>query len=489
VGVGQKSVDFVHRGHYILWLMNVIEQLEASGEVLSPAVRAALEGLLSTIAQLQERVRDLEARLAQNSTNSSQPPSMDPPGVVHPPKKPTGRKAGGQPGHPGSHRPSLPPERVDEVVTHRPTECANCKASLAQREAEGVQVHQVVEFPPVRAQVTEHRMESVRCPQCGEVTRVELPCGVGSKQFGPRLVALSATLSSRYRLSWRETGDLLGHLLDVPAPSLGSLQAFAQEASKAMKGVYEEVAQGVRESQAAGVDETPWRLKGKKQWLWVAVTEAATLFHLGAGRGAEELRRFLGNAFAGVVNSDRWCAYQIYPKRQVCWAHLPRNFRKLGLRGGEAARFGARGQVVCRQVFRLWHQMVGGSLDRAQLKAAMEPVKARFRRLLERGVTAVDRKVAGLCRNVLKLWPSLWTFLDQPVEPTNNAAERALRPAVLWRKGCFGSQSKDGLRFAERMLTLNATCRQRQIHPLDFLARAISAHRSGSPAPALITPT
>jgi transposase len=469
--------------------MNALEQLEASGEELSPAVRAVIEALQATIAEQQERLRALEARLAQNSTNSSQPPSMDPPGVVRAQKKPTGRKPGGQPGHPGHHRKQLPPERVDEVVRHRPTECEHCRASLAGREAEAAQVHQVMELPPVRARVTEHRIEGVRCPQCGQLTRAQLPPEVGGKHFGPRLTALASTLSGRYRLSWRDTGDLLGHLLDVPAPSLGSLQAFAQEASRALEGVYEEVAQAVRQSQAAGVDETPWKLKGKKHWLWAAVTETATLFHLGPGRGAEELRRFLGSDFPGVVNSDRWCAYQIYPRRQVCWAHLPRNFRKLALRGGEAARFGARGQVVCRQVFALWHRRVGGSLDRGQLKAAMEPVRARFRRLLERGAASSDRRVAGLCRNVLKLWAALWTFLDEPVEPTNNAAERALRPAVLWRKGCFGNQSKAGLRFSERMLTLSATCRQLRISPLDFLACAISAGRAGMPAPSLLAYT
>jgi transposase len=466
--------------------MSIVEQLEASGEVLSPAVRAAIEGLEKTVAALQERVRELEALLAQNSTNSSRPPSSDPPGVVRPGKKPKGKKRGGQPGHRGHHRKQLPPERVDEVVTHRPAACGHCGSNLAGTEAEATRAHQVVELPPIRARVTEHRMECVRCVECGQVTRAELPREVGGKHFGPQLVALGSELIGRYRLSRRDAGDLLGHLLDVPAPALGSVEAFAQEASAALAPVYREVEEAVRRSEAAGVDETPWKLKGKKHWLWVAVTNAGTQFHLGASRGAGELRGFLGSAYAGVVNSDRWCAYQIYPRRQVCWAHLPRNFRKLGLRGGEAEPFAKRGEVLCARVFALWHRMVEGSLDRAQLKAAMEPVRKRFRRLLERGAASADRRVAGFCRNVLKLWSSLWTFLQEPVEPTNNAAERALRAAVLWRKGCFGSQSVAGLRFAERILTLNATCRQMRIQPLDFLARAISAWRAGTPAPTLL---
>jgi len=472
--------------------MPIIEQLEAAGEVLSPAVRVLLDqyeevaAMAARVPLLEERIRELEARLGQNSTNSSKPPSSDPPGVGRREKKPTGKKRGGQPGHRGHHRKLLPPERVDEVVVHRSEACRHCGHSLADAQAAKVaQVHQVVELPPIRARVTEHRMECLRCPQCAKVTRAKLPAEVGGKHFGPGVVTLGSQLVGRYRMSRRDTVDFLGRLLDVPAPSLGSTEAFTQEASAALLPAYETVRTEVRQSESAGVDETPWKLRGKKQWLWVAVSSGATLFHLGSGRGSGELRRFLGD-FAGVVSSDRWCAYQIYPRRQLCWAHLVRNFKKLALRGGKAVRFAQQGEAACARVFDLWHRMLEGDLDRAQFGREMEPIRARFQRLIQRGAASGDRKIAGFSRNVLKLWPSLWTFVEESVEPTNNAAERALRPAVLWRKGCFGSQSETGLRYAERILTLNATCRQQQIHPLDFLSLAISALRSGTPAPNLL---
>jgi transposase len=472
-----------------LWLMRIIEALEAAGEVLSPAVRAVLaqyEAMAAQVPLLEERIRELEARLGQNSTNSSQPPSSDPPGVVRRQKKPTGRKRGGQPGHQGHHRKRLPPERVDEVVVHRPEACRHCGHSLAGAlAAKAAQVHQVVELPPIRAWVTEHQMQCLRCPQCEKVTRARLPAEVGGKHFGPRVVALGSQLVGRYRMSRRDLVDCLGRLLDVPAPSLGSTEAFTQEASAALLPAYEAVRAQVRQSEAAGVDETPWKLRGKKQWLWVAVSRRATLFQLGSSRGSEELRHFLGD-FAGVVSSDRWCAYQIYPRRQLCWAHLKRNFKKLALRGGKAVRFAQRGEAECARVFDLWHRMLEGNLDRAQLGTEMEPIHARLERLIQRGAVSADRRIAGFCRNVLKLWPSLWTFVAEAIEPTNNAAERALRPAVLWRKSCFGSQSEAGLRYAERSLTLNATCRQQQIHPLDFLSLAIASLRSGTPAPSLL---
>jgi transposase len=467
--------------------MSIVEQLIAAGEVLSPEVRAALVGLEQTVARMEERVRELEARLNLNSTNSSLPPSRDPPGVSRTPKKPTGKKRGGQKGHRGHHRQRIAEERVDRVVEHRPESCGHCGHSLAEAEdAKAVWAHQVVELPPIRAEVTEHRMRCLRCPACRKATRASLPAEVGGRQFGPGLVALGSLLMGRYRMSRRESVDLMGRLVDVPAPSLGSTEAFTQEASAALKPAYREAQAEVLRSESAGVDETPWKLAGGKQWLWVATARRATFFHLGEGRGSKELRRFLGSEFSGVVNSDRWCAYQMYERRQLCWAHLTRNFRKLSLRGGTAVPFAERGEAVCRQVFRLERELQEEKLDRARLRKKIEPVRARLRRLLREGAASSDKRVAGFCRNVLKLWRSLWTFVTEAVELTNNAAERALRPAVLWRKGCFGSQSESGLRYVERMLTLTATARQLNIHPLDYLTQGIAALRSGTAVPALL---
>lgn len=474
--------------------MSIIEQLEAAGEVFSPAVRVLLEqyeeiaAAAARVPLLEERIRELEARLAQNSTNSSKPPSSDPPGVARPGKKPKGRKRGGQPGHRGHYRAQLPPERV-EGVEHVPEACGHCGHSLAgAEEGRPVHVHQVVELPPIRAEVKEHRMMCLRCPKCSKLTRAPLPAEVSGKHFGPRLTAVAGLLVGHYRMSRRSAVDLLGRLLDVPAPSLGSTEACTQETSAALEAAYREVHSEVRSSDRVCVDETPWKLRGKKMWLWAGVAQRATVFHLGRSRGAKELKEFLGD-FDGIVSSDRWCAYQIYEKRQLCWAHLPRNFRKLGLRGGKAAEFAARGEKVCDRVFERWRSFREGSLDREALKREMSTIQGSLRRLVERGAKSINQRVAGLSRNLLKLWPSLWTFLDEPVELTNNAAERALRKAVLWRKGCFGNQSETGLRYAERILSISATCQQQQVHPLDFVALSIAALRSGKPAPKLLPAT
>jgi transposase len=463
--------------------MSVIEQLEANGEILSPAVRAAIELQGDTIVKLEARIGDLEARLGLNSTNSSKPPSSDGPGVPRSGKKAKGKKRGGQPGHKGHHRMLLPPERA-EVVVHAPESCEHCGHSLAgAEEALPAQVHQVVELPAIRAEVKEYRIACLRCPKCSGLTRKPLP--EGGKSFGPRLTALAGVLIGHYRMSRRSVTDLLGRLLDVPAPSLGSTEACTQETSAALEAAYREIEAEVRASWWACVDETPWKLCGQKMWLWVGAAQRATAFRIGRGRGKKELREFLGE-FGGILSSDRWCSYQAYDKRQVCWAHLIRNCRKLVLRGGKAAEFGEAGEKLCEQVFERWRRYRDGELPRDEWQRAMRAIEQEFRRLVEEGAKSINQKVASMCRNLLKLWPSLWTFVDEPVEPTNNTAERALRKAVLWRKNCFGNQSEAGLRYAERILSVSATCQQQKIHPLDFVAQSIAALRTGSAAPQIL---
>lgn len=477
--------------------MNAVEQLEAAGEVLSPAVRAVILALEARIQQLEGRIHELEARLASNSTNSSRPPSSDPPGAARPKKKRSGKRRGGQKGHPGHHRSMLPPERVDQVVEHCPAACQHCGHSLAGLpRGEPAGRHQVVELPPIRAVVTEHRTFALCCPACGKMNRSVLPDEIGRKRFGPRLSALAVLLSSRFRMSRRDQNAFFHDLLDVPAPSLGMTQGFVDEAAAALHPAYHEIRSAVRVSPAAGADETGWSLRGETRWIWTATTEQATLFRLARSRAAQEFSRLLGRRYGGLLTSDRWSAYKRHPveQRQLCWAHLRRNFEGLCLRGGAAAHTGGWGVRECDRLFHAWHRFVRGELSRPELRKQMRPIRARFHRLLRCGAQSESRRTAAMCRNLLGLWPALWRFLADEalqagVEPTNNAAERALRRAVLWRKTSFGSQSGKGLRATERLLSVTETARQNGIDLLDYLTHAISSHRQNAPAPQLLPVT
>lgn len=463
--------------------MDAIQRLEASGEVLSPAVRAV-------ILAFEARIRELEAQLRGNSTNSSRPPSSDPPGTVHPRKKKSARKRGGQKGHPGHQRTLLPPERVDAVVGHRPAACQHCGHGLSGARAVGAPTrHQMIELPRVRAQVTEHQGFTLACPSCRGHTRARLPVEIRAHRFGPRLVAFCAVLMSRFRLSRRDLPVLLGDVLDVPTPALGTTQAFAAESSAALLEPYQQIRAALRSAPRASVDETGWSLRGLTRWIWTAAAEVATLFRVGRRRSTAERERLLGRDFAGVMTTDRWRAYDSHPqeRRQLCWSHVRRNFQGLADAGGAGAALGAWGVRETERLFHDWHRHQRGEISHAELGWELRPVQMRVRRILRAAAKSTDRRAHRLGRDLLRLWTSLWTFVRlEGVEPTSNRAERALRKPVIWRKCCFGSNSGAGLRFVERMLSATETCRQQHRNLLEYLTAALEAHRIGVPAPRLL---
>jgi transposase len=446
--------------------------------------------LLDQVQTLQTRVTDLEQQLQRHSGNSSRPPSSDPPDAPPRPRRsPTGRKRGGQPGHPGHHRDLLPPGQVDEFVIHRPTACPQCQTPLPHAlPASDVRRQQVWDIPPLQAHVTEHQFPTVTCPQCQAAVSAPRPPAVPPGSFGPHLVALIALLHGRFRISTREVVLLLETVWHLPI-SGGSVPALYQTASDALAPVYAEVQRAVQGQAVVNVDETPWREHRQGRYLWVAATVVATLFWV-ARRSRAALEAALGAPFGGIVGSDRYGAYAHLPPshRQLCWAHLKRDWQFYRERAGPVGDWGALGLAQISQLFATWHRFRTGELDRAQLRVEMEPIQAELRRLVETGRDELPwEKVRGFCRDLLNTWPALWTFVEVAgVEPTNNAAERALRPAVLWRKGCYGTDSVAGSRFVERILTVATTCRQQERHVLPFLADAVRAHWAGLPAPNLM---
>jgi transposase len=455
------------------------------------ALWAELVQLRAAYAQLQARVQELEARLGQNSSNSSRPPSADPPQAPkRPPGPPTGRARGGQRGHPPHQRAIVPLEQVDQVVEHWPTVCRHCQGPLGPAAVGEPVRHQVMELPPVRAVVTEHRLQHVRCAACGTTTCAGLPPAVSAGAFGPRLQATVAVLSGRYRLSRREVVGLCTDVLGVPL-AVGSVDRLCQATAQALAGPVAALAAAVHATAAAHADETGWREAGQRCWLWVVVTAVATVFTIAHSRGSGVIKGLLGDDFAGRLISDRWSAYTWVPpeRRQVCWAHLKRDFQALVDSGGGARPIGEAALDLIEQLFAAWHTGGAEPAPRPALAAQVAPLQAEFRTLLERGQQSGHYKAIGLCASLLKLWPALWTFVTVAgVEPTNNAAEQALRPAVLWRKGSFGTQSPAGNTFVERLLSVAATCKQHERSLLEYLTAVCSAAQQGQPIPSLLPP-
>jgi transposase len=443
------------------------------------------------IVQLQARLVDLEARLNQHSQNSSKPPSSDPPSAPpRPARPPRGRSRGGQPGHTRHERPLPDPDHSDVVRDHYPDTCSHCQTSVAHiaRDACAIQIQYVWEIPLVEPHITAHHYHTVCCPGCGELVTAPRPPDVPPGSFGPRTAATIAMLHGRYRLSDREIPALLQDFAGLPI-SLGSVVDLQQTVSAALAPVYSDIQTTVQQQAHVNMDETGWKEAGKRRWLWVIVSTVATLFHLAVNRSGKVITSLLGDEFTGLVSSDRLKSYQVLPpeRRQLCWGHLLRNllayYERDGPLGGWAADLLAQIDIL----FALWHTFGQGRIDRATLVESMQPVQANVRAMLERGQRRYDQ-AAGLSAELLALWPALWTFVTvEGVEPTNNAAERALRPAVLWRKGCFGAQSAGGNTFVERILTVSATCQQQNRHLLTFLTEAVSAYWARQPAPTLLS--
>jgi transposase len=299
---------------------------------------------------------------------------------------------------------------------------------------------------------------------------------------------VGALLTGRYRLSKREAAQCLADLFGVDL-CVGSVSALEQAMSAALAPVVNEAQTAVQQAAVANLDETGWRQGRKRAWVWTVVTATLTIFHIDPSRGGKVAQALLGAAWAGIVGSDRGTMYSWLPaaRRQVCWAHLKRDFQKLVDWGAGARPIGQRLLAIEATVFTEWHRFRCGAIDRPALVYLLTPLQAEMAQVLEEAIAGADAKAAGVCWELQKLWPALWTFAAVPgVEPTNNAAERALRPAVLWRKGSFGTHSDGGSRFVERMLTVTATCRQQGRPVLDLLTAAITAARCGATPPSLL---
>jgi transposase len=292
-----------------------------------------------------------------------------------------------------------------------------------------------------------------------------------------------------YHLSRRTTVGVLRDLFGVPL-SVGALSACEQTVSAAVAHpVAEAHAYAQEHDGAVHADETGWRERRQRAWLWVLVSPLVTVFLVHAQRGTVAARALLGECLQAILVSDRWSAYAFWAteQRQVCWAHLLREFQAFTERGGAAARVGRALQRETKLMFAWWAQVRDGTRSRRQFWLDMRPVRRRVEAQLRRGVARADAKTAATCRDLLARAPALWTFVDLPdVEPTNNAAERALRSAVLWRKNSFGSHSPAGSRFAERMLTIAATLKQQHRNVVDYLTEACVAALHGKPAPSLL---
>jgi len=468
------------------------------------ALRQENEERRVQLTALATELSELRERIGRSSRNSSKPPSSDGPGFKPPERrKGSGRKRGGQPGHPGSGPELLPIERVDEVVEHHPDACRRCGTLLEGEDPEPLR-HQVIEIPPITPLVIEHRLHRLVCPCCSTSTCATLPADVEASHYGPRLSALVGLLGSAFPLSFSKTQALLDQLLGVEI-SRGAIATIRQRLSAVLEQPMQEALAFARQQPVAYVDETgaptgnadgcnPDRKRG---WQWVMVTAVVTVFIQGLSRSTAAAIELLGNAFGGIVVSDRFSAYNHLPtqQRQLCWAHLIRDLVAIAERPGASAEFGAELLGLQQQLFGHWHRYKDGTIDWPALQQSCRPIRQAFvaslQRVVELGYQRGERtpwaRTVRTCQQLLKVADGLWTFLTiEGIEPTNNAAERALRQSVIQRKISQGVQSRQGAICRSRLLTVTTTLRQQGRDIWEFLEQAWIAHHRGGVMPSLL---
>jgi transposase len=468
---------------------------ESLWNTVPPDAQAALmvvfESLRCRIAELEQRVADLEARLKLNSTNSSKPPSSDPIGLKRkPPAPPSGRKSGGQPGHAKAQRPLVPPEKLRSSTDCRPSSCRRCAHPLLGDDPRPL-IHQVADLPKIEPIVDQFLLHRLTCSHCGATTCGTLPEGVPTGSFSPYTQAVLATLAGAYRLSKRQIQQLAADLFGLTI-STGMISKLEGQSAAALAEPYHELARSVLEAEAVHIDETGWCEDRHKAWLWVTVTALATVFTIAGNRSAKVARRLLGEKEDQVVSSDRFKSYDWLWAywRQVCWSHLRRDFQAMIDRGGPGEVIGRRLLELSDRLFAAWHQARDGTLKERAFRERILRLRPRVRRALEDGTECGCATTSRTCAEILRVEEGLWNFVWFPgVEPTNNAAERALRHAVIWRRISGGTASESGSRFVERMLTVVATCRQQGRNVLEYLTSCFEADRRGQLIPSLLPVT
>ena len=458
---------------------------------------SSLEEANKIIGALWDAIQKLKEKLKINSKNSSLAPSKDKQSKNKSNIKRTEerrknpKKRGGQPGHKKHERILLPLDKVNCVVSCCPDSACACGGKILLN-AKNYRRHQQYEFPIIRPIVTEYQIYSGNCNQCHQKQEgvLPLPTGVSFSMLGPRATAMTANLSGTYRVSKKNIVNLYRDIFDFNL-SVGMVCKAEKTVSSAIALPVNQAKHFIRSADQVGVnsDETGFKEKGKSMWAWIAVSSLVAVFIIRGGRCKKIAKALLGKNFKGILCSDRYSAYQwvANTSRQICWAHLERDFRKMSERTGSSGIIGAQLLTQTNNLFHFWHQFKDGHIDRETLKKKTKPIILFIEDLLRQGKRSKNSKTSGSCRNILSYGPALWRFLEtEGIEPTNNLAERLIRTIAIWRKTSFGTQSKSGSLYMERIMTVVATCKLQGKNILDYLTCAVKSYIKKSSFPSLL---
>lgn len=465
------------------------------------SVRRALRRILEDNQAMAEKART-------SSRNSSLPPSKEPPQHKRPRRRhASGRKPGGQRGHRGVTRPLVPPEQLTTPpIVVRPAACPCGHVFPDDAPTTGAPWRQqVFAVPPITPIITEYQLAHCACPDCGATIRADRPAGMPTLTLGPNAQALITLLTGQYHLAKRSVATLMSDVFGLPV-SASAVCTVEQAMSAVLDAPVAAAMATVQQAPVKYLDASGWPQRHdpdpgqpamtplKRGWLWSATTPDATVYLIRRSRAQPIAKELLGvdadaTDYDAIVVTDRHGAYNWLPlkNRQLCWAHLDRDFLAISERADPVAQ--RIGQALLAQadaLFAAWRRYQDGTLTFADLGTTLQPVRERVAALLQEGHQA-DAKTKTVCVNLRKLEPALWTFLRVAgVDPTNNVAERSQRRGVMKRTHTFGTQTSAGSRYVERILTTVATCRQQGHNALTYLTDALVAALNHRPAPGLI---
>jgi transposase len=455
--------------------------------------RMIAEAVAEAIAPLKTRIAELEAeiaRLKKNSTTSSKPPSSD---IVKPPRPPASggkrgkRRAGGQLGHARHTRPAFPPEQVDKAWEYEWE-----TVPVGWRPLKRFRIVQQVELVAKPYQVTEHRARLYQNLRTGRVLAAPLPAEVRrAGLLGPRLTALVAYQKGACHMSVETIRRFLADVFRLPI-SHGQVVKTVRKAALAFGPCYEQLQAALPEQEYMGIDETGHPERGHGLWSWcfhVPGQNRFTWFHIDASRGSKVLKRYLGQAFQGIIGCDYFSAYRKFLREtdvwlQFCWAHLIRDVKYLTTLPDRVTRgYGQRLLGKIKGLFRVWHRR--GKTPKARWQRAIAKMRGEVLAVARRAPTRTE--ALNMAKRFRDHGDAYFTFLDASgIEPTNNGPERQIRFLAIDRKITQGTRGESGRHWCERIWTILATCAQQGRSAFEFIHHSIVAYFTDQPFPSLL---
>ena len=460
------------------------EILEGVRELTEEAIRALIqEDPDAVVFLLIEQTRRLKEALAAQQTQKISTPS----GMVPPYEKPAqqkkDQKRGRKPGHPGSGRKKNP--NITNRIQHPSLErCPDCGGPVTPCQSESAKRTRVIEDIPANIEpaVTEHEIPRSYCPHCRKLVEPKIEDALPNATLGNRVLALSAHWHYGLGIPARQIADLLsGHLHTIV--SLGGLFGMWQRLAGWLQPWCDQLIDELLESAVLHADETGWRVNGKTHWLWCFTNRDATFYMIHPSRGDPALFEFFRETFEGVLVSDFWACYgHINTTHQYCLAHLLRELKKVDGTNPSAdwKEFSKKAKRLFGDALRLYHRE---GYDPSMFQSRIDRLHGRLIDLML--IQSADKDVKRIAARLEKYWDELLVFLTHPeVPPTNNHAEREIRPAVIMRKIIQGNQSEAGAKTQSILMTVFRTLKRRGYNPAIVVVDALkTAIRTGQLPP------